>query len=90
MWKSLMAEKIADAVAGHGGIGIARTLLQDHYLEGETKVPVTGVDADPGRAEAERRELLSTALVQEIQRNVMLAPSAGDEDEPKRGSRTDV
>lgn len=73
MWKALMAEKIADAVAESGGIGIARQMLADHYLEGERKVPLAGVNTDPGRAELDRQAMLSAALIQEIQRTVMLA-----------------
>lgn len=88
MWKSLMAEKIAEAVAERGGIGIAQSLVEAHYLEGERKVPLQGVDTNPHRLDAERHDLLSTALVQEIQRAVMLAPQ--DEDDAAHRSRTDV
>lgn len=69
MWKSLMAEKIADVMSERGGIGIADRLLADRYVEGEkTKPigPVSGVDS----AERDQQVSLSDALVQEFQRKL--------------------
>lgn len=69
MWKSLMAEKIADVMSERGGIGIADRLLADRYTEGDkTKPigPVSGVDS----AERDQQASLSDALVQEFQRKL--------------------
>jgi peptidoglycan hydrolase FlgJ len=80
MWKSLMAEKIADVVAERGGIGIADRFVADRYREGERVVPLTGVDRSPERADADRRALMSTALLHEMQRLAVSAPDrAADE-----------
>jgi flagellar protein FlgJ len=46
MWKSMMAEKLADAMAERGGIGISERVLGDRYIEGRQKVSF-GV-AEPG------------------------------------------
>ncbi|RWO96952.1 rod-binding protein, partial [Mesorhizobium sp.] len=40
MWKSQLAERVADVMAERGGIGIAKSMLADHYLEGKRVVPV--------------------------------------------------
>ena len=37
MWKSLMAEKIADVMAERGGIGISDRILGDHYVGGKKR-----------------------------------------------------
>ena len=68
MWQSLLAEQLGEVMASRGGIGIADRILRDHYIAGEEKVPLQGVSADPGRQELESQRMLSTALVQEIQR----------------------
>ncbi|TGU85120.1 flagellar biosynthesis protein FlgJ, partial [Mesorhizobium sp. M00.F.Ca.ET.151.01.1.1] len=39
MWKSQLAEKVADVMSAHGGIGIAKSMLADHYMDGKRKVP---------------------------------------------------
>ena len=49
MWKSQMAEKIADQLADRGGIGIAKSLLKDYQkIDGEI-LPLSGV-RDAARA----------------------------------------
>ena len=37
MWKSLLAEKLADVMAERGGIGISDRMLGDHYADGEAR-----------------------------------------------------
>ena len=70
MWKSMMAGKIADVVAERGGIGIARSMLADHYVDGEKIVPVGPVSRGPERADLDRQAMLSKALVHELQRRM--------------------
>lgn len=70
MWQSLLAQQLGDAVAERGGIGIADSILRDHYFEGDTKVALSGVSAGPEKAEADRQSMLSTAVVQEMQRKL--------------------
>lgn len=73
MWKSLLAEQLAGAMAERGGIGISQRVLGDHYIEGEKKLSVGAVSAGPEREEIDRQAMLSTALVEEIQRKVARA-----------------
>lgn len=73
MWKSMMAERIADVVAERGGIGISDRVLGDFYMDGDRKVAVAGVSRGPERETLNTQSMLSEALVQEIQRNVMKA-----------------
>ncbi|MEO3384869.1 rod-binding protein [Mesorhizobium sp. CAU 1741] len=70
MWQSLLAEKLGDAMAERGGIGIADRILRSYYMEGDEKVPLQGVSNDPDKAERDSQEMLSVALVQELQRKV--------------------
>ena len=67
MWKSLLAEQLATVMADRGGIGIAEKVMGDHYFEGENKVSVGAVSGGPDKAETDRQNLLSTALIQELQ-----------------------
>jgi Rod binding domain-containing protein len=73
MWKSMMAERVADVVAERGGIGISDRVLGDFYMDGDRKVAVAGVSRGPEREALNTQSMLSEALVQEIQRNVMKA-----------------
>ncbi len=59
MWKSTMAEKIADQLASRGGIGIANRLLADFTMNGEKPEALRGV-VDPVSvvADARSREAL--------------------------------
>jgi flagellar protein FlgJ len=73
MWKSFLAKEIADQMARSGGIGIADRVLGDHYLSGEKKVPVSGLPGAGKKTGLATQELLSTALVQEMQRTMVKA-----------------
>lgn len=73
MWKSMMAEQVANVVAQRGGVGIADRLLGDYYVDGDRKVSVDGVARGAARAEADARSMLSTALVQEMQLGLVRA-----------------
>lgn len=70
MWKSLLSEKVADVMAERGGIGIADRVLGDHYVDGKKTLSVGPVSGGPEAAEADRQSMLSTALVQEMQRKL--------------------
>lgn len=72
MWKSLMAEQLANVVAERGGIGIADRVLGDYYMDGESRVPVAGVAQGAEHDALNTQTMLSQAVVQEIQRNVIL------------------
>lgn len=68
MWKSQLAERVADVMAERGGIGIARSMLADHYIEGKRVVPVGPVSGGPEKTEIDQQSSLSTSLVHELQR----------------------
>ena len=70
MWKSMMATQLADAIAERGGIGIAGSLAAAHYRDGDTVMPIGPVSDPAVTAETDRQALLSTALVQEFQRQL--------------------
>jgi Rod binding domain-containing protein len=72
MWKSLMAEQLANVVAERGGIGISDRVLGDHYIDGDRRIPVAGVLQGPEHESLNTQTMLSQALVQEIQRNVIM------------------
>lgn len=81
MWKSLLAEKVAAQMAERGGIGIAQRVLGDFYMDGDRRVAVTGIDGNPAAtAVNDQQSLLSIAMVDEIQRNIVrsLADAATD------------
>ncbi len=78
MWKSMMAERLANVMAERGGIGIADRVLGGHYMEGERKVAVGPVSGGPGKAETDQQTSLSTSLVQDLQRK-MVRDLVGDE-----------
>lgn len=67
MWQSLMAQQLGEVLAARGGIGIAERLLKDRYVEGETTQTVGPMSIN---SENDRQDLLSTAMVQEIQRRL--------------------
>lgn len=79
MWKSQMAEHIADVMAERGGIGIARSMLADHYLDGKRKVPIGPVSGGPEKTEIDRQTALSTSLVQETERRMARSMTGEDE-----------
>lgn len=78
MWQSLLAEQLGDVLAKRGGIGIADRILSDHYrAQGKPAGESTAHDAAAERAERETQQMLSVALVQEIQRKT--TQSLGEE-----------
>lgn len=88
MWKSLLAQQLGDQMARRGGIGIADRVLGDYYLEGDKKVPVSGVSSGPGKEQADTQNLLSSALLHEIQRKA--AQSLSDDTAIAAGDRNGV
>jgi peptidoglycan hydrolase FlgJ len=81
MWKSFLAQELAQQMARAGGIGIADRVLGDYYMEQDKRIPVAGIKGDPAEAErTDTQSLLSVAMVQEIQRNIMrnVVDLAGD------------
>jgi Rod binding domain-containing protein len=84
MWKSMMAEQVANVVAERGGVGIADRVLGDYYMEADRKVPLAGVATGDTRARADVQSMLSTALVQEMQ--LGLVRSFGEDPAADSGS----
>ncbi|MGE0500381.1 MAG: rod-binding protein [Rhizobiaceae bacterium] len=85
MWQSMLAQQLGEVLAERGGIGIADRLLKDHYVEGETRVPL-GPRADAStNSEADNKHLLSVAMVQEIQRTLARTLSGEDAGEGGKG-----
>ncbi|CAN7354188.1 rod-binding protein [Mesorhizobium sp. LjRoot246] len=78
MWKSQLAERVADVMAERGGIGIAKSMLADHYVEGKRVVPVGPVSGGPEKTEIDRQSSLSTSLVHQLQRKAA-GSMTGDE-----------
>ena len=76
MWKAQLAERLADVMAERGGIGIARKMLADHYLEGKRVVPVGAVSGGTEKAALDKQTQLSTSLVHELQ--LRMVRSLGD------------
>lgn len=77
MWKSQLAERLADVMAERGGIGIAKSMLADHYMDGKHKVPVGPVSGGPQKTELDEQSSLSESLVQQIQ--LRIARTLGEE-----------
>ncbi len=77
MWKSMMAEQIADTVAERGGIGIAKTVARDYYVQNEQAVPVGAVSGGPEQAALDEQTSQATALIQEMQRKMMQSLAGG-------------
>ncbi|WP_367718135.1 rod-binding protein [Nitratireductor sp. GISD-1A_MAKvit] len=69
MWRSMLAQQLSETLAEKGGIGIARNVLRDYTVENEKRVPVGAVSSTPEQEEAGRRTLMSTAMVEEIERH---------------------
>jgi len=78
MWKSELAKQLGNVLSERGGIGIANRLLKDHYMVGDKKVALTGASEGTRKDEADMKRMLSTALVQEIQRKLTSPLAAGD------------
>lgn len=77
MWKSMMAERLAGVVAERGGIGIADRMLRDHYVVDEKTVPIGPVSNLDARQDTDHQLMLSTAMVQEMQRKLTRAIADG-------------
>lgn len=71
MWKSMMAEHLANQTAEAGGIGIAKAVMRDHYIQNEKAVPVSGVSGGPDQAALNEQTSQATALIQELQRKMV-------------------
>ncbi len=78
MWKSQLAEKVADVMAAHGGIGIAKSMLADHYLDGKRKVPVGPVAGGPQKTEIDQQTRLSTSMLEEFERKAARSMTGDD------------
>ncbi len=70
MWKSLLAEKVADSIAERGGIGIAERVLGNHYAAaGKLGVP----DSPPratGGAEPSTPSQIAPAIIEDMLRRL--------------------
>ena len=84
MWKSMMAQQLAETMAAQGGIGIARGMLRDHYVQDEKVLPVGAVSDPAASAATGNQDRLSAALVQEMQRK--LARSLGEDAATRTGA----
>lgn len=71
MWKSMMAEKMANVMSERGGVGIADRVLKDYFMRGEEKVPVEGVPNSQAKLDRDAQALQAKALVQELQLNLV-------------------
>lgn len=85
MWKSLLSQTLGETMAERGGIGIASHLMNDHYVENGKKVPLRGVDDSAGKKRTDTQDLLSSALVHELQRR-----TAQSLDRPEMAGRSDA
>jgi peptidoglycan hydrolase FlgJ len=70
MWKSELAQQVASVMAKRGGIGIANRLLKDHYEKEGKTVPLTGAWDGPAKAQRDAQQLISHALVNDMQRKL--------------------
>lgn len=68
MWKSMMAEQIANQLAKAGGIGIADRVLTDYYARNQGDAGGRAMQDE--KQDAETRNLTSQAIVHEIQRRI--------------------
>ncbi|WP_027165146.1 rod-binding protein [Mesorhizobium sp. WSM3224] len=78
MWKSQLAEKVADVMAAHGGIGIAKSMLADHYLDGKHKVSVGPVAGGPQKTEIDHQTMRSTSMLEELERKATRSMTGDD------------
>lgn len=85
MWKSELAKQLGTVLSERGGIGIANRLLKDHYMVGDRKVALTGASEGTRKDDADMKRMLSTALVQEIQRK--LTSPIGGTDTARDGTK---
>lgn len=66
MWKSQLAEKVADSIAERGGIGIADRVLGDRYRQAEKAKAAEPATGATGAAPAAPPAELSPALIDEM------------------------
>jgi Rod binding domain-containing protein len=70
MWKSQLAQHLADVMADRGGIGIAKSMLAEHYMKGDKKVPVGQISNTPEQARVDQQTGLSASLLHQLQMRV--------------------
>lgn len=78
MWKSQLSEQLANVMAARGGIGIARSMLADHYMEGQRKMPVGPVSGGPQKDEIDQQTRLSTSMIEELERKAARSMTGDD------------
>ncbi len=71
VWKSMLAEKIANVVAERGGIGIGNRILGDFVLDGDKKQSISGVQEVSNVVEQSRSDDMATSLVNKILRDFL-------------------
>lgn len=87
MWKTQMAERLADTVAERGGIGIARALASAHHLSGAGEQPVGLATANPQKAELNAQLSMSSSLVHQLQMRVMRSLGDAGQIQPESRSK---
>jgi len=70
MWKSLLAEKVADSIAERGGIGIADRVLGTQYADADKTRPLDMLPAALDDSGADGPARLSPALIQDMLRRL--------------------
>ncbi|AZO13151.1 flagellar biosynthesis protein FlgJ [Mesorhizobium sp. M3A.F.Ca.ET.174.01.1.1] len=78
MWKSQLSEQLANVMAARGGIGIAKSMLTDHYLDGQRKVPVGPVSGGPQKTEIDQQTRLSISMLEELERKAARSMTGDD------------
>lgn len=71
MWKSMLAEKIAESMARHGQLGLANSLLKDVVMQGEQQVALAGVTEMKSVLPQQRETDVSKARLLELQRMIL-------------------
>ena len=79
MWKSMLAEKLAEATAKQGGLGLADGLLKDLVQQGEQRVALAGVREMDNVLPSERRTDVSRARLSELER-VLFGNGTGEDE----------
>lgn len=77
IWRGMMAEQIGDVISKGGGIGIAESLMKDNEKKGTTG-DIAVIDPNAQR--------VSTAMVQELQRNTFAELTPGETKNDKKTS----
>lgn len=77
IWRGMMAEQIGDVISKGGGIGIAESLMKDNKKKGVTE-DIAVIDPNAQR--------VSTAMVQELQRNTFAELTPGETKNDKKTS----